>query len=70
MKLGKDWRSVIKRYWSFRLAILAALLSGAEVFVQFAQDEFEPFFPKGMFAAFAGVISIAAAIARLVAQKK
>lgn len=70
MKLVKYWKSAVKYYWSFRLAILAALLSGVEVFIQFTQDDFEPFFPKGVFAAVAGLVSIAAAIARLVAQKK
>ena len=70
MKLGKHWRSAVKYYWSFRLAILAALLSGAEVFLQFTQDDFDPLFPKGVFAAIAGLVSVAAAIARLVAQKR
>ena len=70
MSLVRDWRRVLKRAWSLRLIVLATIFSGLEVAVQFLQDDFEPLFPKGVFAIIAGVVSIAAFVARLMAQKK
>ena len=70
MSLIHDWRRVLKRAWSLRLIVLATIFSGLEVAVQFLQDDFEPLFPKGVFAIIAGVVSIAAFVARLMAQKK
>ena len=70
MSLIRDWRRVLKRAWSLRLIVLATIFSGLEVAVQFLQDDFEPLFPKGVFAIIAGVVSIAAFVARLMAQKK
>ena len=70
MSLVRDWRRVLKRAWSLRLIVLATIFSGLEVAVQFLQDDFEPLFPKGVFAIIAGLVSIAAFVARLLAQKK
>ena len=70
VSLIRDWRRVLKRAWSLKLIALAAILSGFEVAVQFLQDDFEPLFPKGVFAIIAVVVSIAAFVARLMAQKK
>jgi len=65
--LIQDWDRAVKKFWSFRLSILAALLSGLEVVVQLWQ----PFsIHPGVLAAIAGVVSLAAAIARIVAQPK
>ena len=69
MKLAKDWKTSVKRYWSFRLAILAAILSGAEVYVQFAASSLSVVL-GGKFAIAAAGVSLLAALARLVAQKK
>ena len=70
MNLIRDWRRVLKRAWSLRLIVLATIFSGLEVAVQFLQDDFEPLFPRGVFAIIAGLVSIAAFVARLMAQKK
>lgn len=64
MKLLDDWPRLLRRAWSFRLAILAALLSAAEVALQFVA----PAGGSGWFALAAALVSGAAALARLVAQ--
>lgn len=65
--LVQNWPRVIKRFWSFRLAILSALLSAAEVGIQFYQPSN---IAPGAFAFLAAVISLAAAVSRIVAQPK
>lgn len=60
-----DWPKVLKRAWSVRLALISAVLSGAEITLQFLAPQY-----GGGFAVAAGVAATAAAIARLVAQKK
>lgn len=67
MKLIDRWDRVIKRFWSFRLAILSAILSAAEVGVQLWQPAN---IPPGVFAALAGLVSLAAGAARIIAQPK
>lgn len=69
MRLGKNWKSVAKRAWSFWLIILAALLSGLEIYIQFGAPGLKDAL-GGWFAAAAAVISALAAIARLLAQKR
>ena len=61
-----DWRRVVKRFWSFRLSIISALLGGAEVLVQLLQ----PPVPSGLFAGFAAAVSVASALSRVVAKPK
>lgn len=65
MKLLSNWLDVIKRAWSMRLMLLAALLSGVEVVLPF----FSEAIPRGVFAVLSGVTVAAAFVARLVAQK-
>jgi membrane protein YdbS with pleckstrin-like domain len=66
MKLIKDWAHIMRRAWSVRLALLSALLGAVEIGVQFlAASQPTPYF--AMAAAFT---SLAAAIARIVAQPK
>lgn len=65
IKLIDDWRAVLKRAWSLKFSLLAALLGAAEMAVQFYQPaSIRP----GVFAAIAGTVSLASALARLVAQ--
>lgn len=61
-----NWRDVLKRAWSVRLIILAALLSGAEVAVPMLGDVLPV--PSGTFAALSGFVAAAALLARVVAQ--
>ena len=67
MKLIDDWRAVLKRAWSLKFSLLAALLGAAEMVVQFYQP---PSIRPGLFAGIAGGVSLASALARLVAQQE
>lgn len=66
MKLVDDWHVIIKKAWSIRLMIMAAILSGLEFIIPLVT----PATPSGWFAAGAFVISIAAFIARFIAQPR
>ena len=65
MKLGPDWKTVLRRAWSVRLAALAGLLSALELLTPY----FAFAVPRGLFAALAIVTSIAASVARMVVQE-
>jgi hypothetical protein len=67
MKPVHNWRDVLRKAWSIRLMLLAALLSGAEVALPLL-DGVLPI-PPGIFAALTFVTVGAAFIARLVVQK-
>jgi hypothetical protein len=60
-----DWRDVLKKAWSVRLMLLAALLSGVEVALPFLGD----FIAPGIFAALSALTVSAAFVARLLAQR-
>lgn len=66
MSLLPNWRDVLRRAWSVRLMILAAILSGLEVALPYLQGVID--FPPGTFAMASGLVTAAALIARLVAQ--
>lgn len=72
LELKADWRRVLRHAWSVRLMILAALLSGAEVAISVvtAFEIIPPFLPAGLFAALAGLVTVAAFVARVLAQKE
>jgi hypothetical protein len=62
--LINDARTVVRRAWSFRLAVLSAALSGCEV----ALPYLDGIVPSRTLAALAMVTGIGAAVARIVAQ--
>lgn len=68
MNLVSNWRRVIKRAWSIRLMILAGLLSGIEVILSLPDIAERLDWPQGLFAAASGLTTMAAFIARLIAQ--
>lgn len=68
MKLGRDWKRVLRHAWSVRLIVLAGLLSGIEAALPLIGD-FVPISPAA-FASATFVIVAAAFVARLVAQEK
>ena len=72
MELIYNWREVLAKAWSFRLIILAALLSGFEVALPILREAIEPLglVPPGVFAALSFVATAAAGVARIVAQPK
>lgn len=65
MKLTTEWKKIIKKAWSIRLMVVAALLSGIEVILPF----FSGSIPKGSFAGLSFLAVSSAFVARLVAQK-
>lgn len=64
VRLVPDWRRIVRRAWSIRLAILSALFSGAEVIVPIFADTM----PRRWFAALSFVAVVGAAFARIIAQ--
>ena len=64
MRLIDDWKRKVTKLWSIRLGLLAAFLSGLEAIVPLFADAF----PRGAFAAMSFATTVAAMIARLVAQ--
>lgn len=69
MRLVDEWQWLWKRAWSVRLIVLAAILSGLEVMLSVlsAYQVNLPIAP-GVFAAVSGIVTVAALIARFVAQ--
>lgn len=67
MRLLADWREVLRRAWSIRLMILAALLSGLEVFLPLIDGYVD--IPRGLFASLSAFATAGAFVARIVAQK-
>ena len=65
MKLYDNWKDILKRAWSIRFMVLAAVLSGIEVILPFFNESI----PKNIFAALSFICVSAAFIARLVAQR-
>jgi uncharacterized membrane protein (UPF0136 family) len=67
VKVLWNWRRILLRAWSIRLILLAGLFSGLEVaFAVFADN---PPIPRGTFASLSGLTTMAAFIARVIAQK-
>lgn len=64
MMLHSEWKKIVRKAWSFRLLILAACLSGLEVAMPYLAEKF----PVGVFAAISFFVTMAAMIARVIAQ--
>lgn len=67
MRLIDNWPHILRRAWSIRLILLAALLSGLEVALPILDGFIN--FQRGWFAAASGFITMAALIARVIAQR-
>ena len=65
MTLDPNWRDILRRAWSVRLIVLAAVLSGAEVVLPL----FGSVIPRGPFAVANFAVVAAALVARIVAQR-
>lgn len=68
LQVGDNWWRTLIHAWSIRLVLLAAVLSGIEFILPIFMNN--PPIPRGCFAAFSFIVSIAACYARLVAQEK
>ena len=67
LRLVKDWHWIATKAWSIRFLALAAVLSGLEVGFTFFVDN--PPLPRGVFALLSSIVTVAAFVARFVAQK-
>lgn len=67
MNLIDNWGEILARAWSVKFNIAATLFGAAEVVVALVQPASVP---NGVFAGIAAVISIAANVARVMAQKE
>lgn len=67
MQLVEDWQKVITKAWSIKFTIVSIMLSALEVAVQLVQPAG---IPNGIFAGFAGLVSVGAAVARIWSQKE
>ena len=65
--LIEDWQAVLRKAWSVKFNIAATAFGAAEVVVALVQPAS---IPNGVFAGIAAVISVAANVSRLMAQKE
>jgi hypothetical protein len=61
-----DWKWIVRKAWSFRLMLLAAVFSGVEVALPIVGDRL----PQMLFAGLTFVVTVAALIARLLVQRR
>lgn len=61
-----NWREVLRYAWSIKLNVAAAVLGAIEFILPLFFDS--PPFARGAFAALAALVSLAATVARLLAQ--
>ena len=66
MQLVPNWREVISHAWSMRLIGIAAVLEAVEVALPFFSDAI----PGGVFSILGMIVSIAALVARVIAQPR
>lgn len=64
MTLLPDYKNILRRAWSIRLALLAALFSGAEVVLPLFVDAI----PRNLFAGLSFLTVAGAVVARVIAQ--
>lgn len=63
----ENWRVILKKAWSVKFNVAATLFGAVEVVVALVQPASVP---NGVFAGIAAAISIAANVARIMAQKE
>ncbi len=65
MTLAPDWRALLKKAWSIRLALLSGVFGGVEAFLPLFSDSV----PRGVFAGLCMLASLGAVISRVILQK-
>ncbi len=65
--LSSDWKTILKKAWSIRLMAVASALSGVEIAMPMLDGVLD--MPRGMFAGLSGIVTAAAFVSRLVAQR-
>jgi hypothetical protein len=66
VNLIDGWQKIVRKAWSFRLMLLAGLLSGCEVILPLYADSI----PRNLFAVLSMLSISCAMIARVVAQRE
>lgn len=70
LKPDPQWKAILRKAWSIRLMLLAALLSGIEAALPILHHfGFLEFLPGGFFALLSFIVVAAAFVARLIAQQ-
>lgn len=64
MKLYPQWKRILRKAWTVRLAVLAGLLSGVDAVLPLFTDVI----PRGIFASVSVAVAMAIPVARIVAQ--
>lgn len=67
MKLVENWRAILAKAWSVKFNVAATTFGAAEVVVALVQPAG---IPNGVFAGIAALISVAANVSRILAQKE
>lgn len=65
MNIYSNWKTISRKAWSFRLTLMAGLLSGCEVALPLFIDSM----PRNVFAGLSAVMAMAALFARVIVQK-
>jgi hypothetical protein len=65
-RLHSNWRHLLRKSWAVRWAVVAGLLSGAEVILPLFVDAL----PRNVFAVLSVVATLGAVIARVLVQPK
>ncbi|NBT61381.1 MAG: hypothetical protein EBT02_06340 [Planctomycetia bacterium] len=65
MKLYSNWKDILRKAWSIRFMVIAAILSGIEIILPIFGDQI----PKNLFAILSFFFVAAAFISRIVAQR-
>jgi hypothetical protein len=66
MNVHPDWIWIVRKAWSFRLMVLACALTALEVGMPYLDSKI----PTGVFGWLSVGVSVAALIARVVAQRR
>lgn len=70
MRLYANWREILRKAWSVRFMLAAAIFTGIEAALPILQPVLDgTVIPTGLFAALSGLATSAALVARIVAQK-
>jgi len=65
MKLSPDWKQILRKAWSIRLAVLATLFSLAQVVIPIYADVL----PRDTFAVLTAIATVGVIVARIVWQQ-
>lgn len=65
MRLSPEWKRIVRRAWSFRLNIVAGVLTALEFLLPYFSDAI----PRGIFAGLSLLTITAANVARVMQQK-